>query len=110
MAGYTPPLHEMMFTLDAIADLPGVAPHFGDTATPDVVEQVLEEAGKLASEVLAPLNVPGDRAGSHLDNGVVRTPRGFKEAYKAYVDGGWNGVPFAPEFGGQGLPWAVAMP
>lgn len=110
MTGYTAPIRDMAFTLEAVAGLPDVARFYGDQATPDVVQQVLEEAGKLASEILAPLNAPGDREGAHLENGVVRTPNGFKEAYKAYVDGGWNGVPFAPEFGGQGLPWAVAMP
>ena len=107
MAGYTPPLREIAFTLEAVAGLPQVAPQFGDTAASDVVGQVLEEAGKLASEVLAPLNVPGDRAGTALENGIVRTPKGFKEAYRTYVEGGWNGLPFEPEFGGQGLPWLV---
>src|SRR5258708_32040305 len=109
MTGYTPPTREMMFALDAVAGLPDVAPHFGDRAAPDLVAQIFEEAGKLASEVLAPLNAPGDRAGSALENGVVRTPEGFKDAYRTYVDGGWNGLPFAPEFGGQDLPWVVTM-
>lgn len=107
MTGYTAPLREMTFTLEAVAGLPEVAPHFGDTAASDVIGPVLEEAGKLASEVLAPLNGPGDRAGTSLENGIVRTPNGFKEAYRTYVDGGWNGLPFDPEFGGQGLPWLV---
>jgi 3-(methylthio)propanoyl-CoA dehydrogenase len=110
MTGYTAPLRDMAFTLEAVVGLPEVARFYGEQAAPDVVQQVLEEAGKLASQVLAPLNAAGDRDGAHLENGVVRTPAGFKEAYKTYVDGGWNGVPFAPEFGGQGLPWAVAMP
>ena len=107
MADYTAPLRDIAFTLEAVAGLPDVAPHFGEHAASDVVGQILEEAGKLASEVLAPLNVPGDRTGSVLENGVVRTPNGFKEAYQTYVAGGWNGLPFDPAFGGQDLPWLV---
>jgi alkylation response protein AidB-like acyl-CoA dehydrogenase len=109
MTGYTPPIQEMTFALDAIAGLAEVAPHFGDNAASDVVAQVLEEAGKLASKVLAPLNAPGDRAGTSLENGVVRTPAGFKDAYKTFVEGGWNSLPFAPEYGGQDLPWIVTL-
>ena len=107
MTGYIPPTQDMMFTLETVAGLSDVAAHFGGNAAPDLVAQILDEAGKLASEVLAPLNVPGDRTGSKLENGVVRTPAGFKDAYKTYVDGGWNGLPFDPEFGGQDLPWLV---
>jgi len=107
MTGYTPPLQDMLFTLEAVAGLPDVAQHFDGNAAPDLVAQILDGAGKLASEVLAPLNAPGDRAGSVLENGVVRTPSGFKDAYKTYVEGGWNGLPFHAEFGGQDLPWMV---
>jgi 3-(methylthio)propanoyl-CoA dehydrogenase len=59
--------------------------------------------------LLAPLNRVGDRQGSRLENGVVRAPDGWTEAWRAFVDGGWNSVPFDHEFGGQGLPWVVAM-
>src|SRR5439155_11316604 len=59
---------------------------------------------------LAPLNQPADRAGSLLENGVVRTPAGFREAYARYVEGGWNGLGFDPDYGGQGLPLALATP
>jgi alkylation response protein AidB-like acyl-CoA dehydrogenase len=107
MADYAPPLRDIAFTLDHVAGLADVAPQFGDGASRDVVDQILAEAGRLAAEVLAPLNAPGDRAGSVLDNGVVRTPAGFKEAYQTYVAGGWNGLPFPAEFGGQGVPWLV---
>jgi alkylation response protein AidB-like acyl-CoA dehydrogenase len=106
---YTAPIAELQFVLrhvagiDAIAALPG-----HEAVTPDLVEAVLDQAGKLAGEVLAPLNWVGDREGSVLENGVVRTPKGFKDAYKEYVAGGWNAVPFEPEFGGQGLPWTLA--
>jgi 3-(methylthio)propanoyl-CoA dehydrogenase len=107
---YTAPIRDMSFTLqeivglDELATLPGC-----ENAAPDLVDAVLEEAGKLAGEVLAPLNLVGDRQRSVLENGVVRTPPGFKEAYAQYVAGGWNALPFEPEHGGQGLPWAVAI-
>ena len=101
---YTPPLSEMRFALELagleqVAALPG-----GAEATPDLVDAVLAEAGKLASEVLAPLNQSGDKEGARLENGVVYTPKGFKQAYRTFVDGGWNSVPFDPAYGGQGLP------
>ena len=73
---YTAPIRDMAFALEAIAGLDRVAPHFGDTASPDLVRQVLEEAGKLAAGVLAPINRSGDLEGSRLENGVVRTPKG----------------------------------
>ena len=107
---YTPPLRDARFVLthlvelEALAELEGLEP-----VTPDLVEAILDEAGKLASEVMAPLNHGGDQEGSSLDNGAVRTPKGFKQAYARYVEGGWGGIPFAPEYGGQGLPWALAM-
>ncbi|HKO07260.1 MAG TPA: acyl-CoA dehydrogenase [Alphaproteobacteria bacterium] len=104
---YSPPLKEMRFALDLaglaeVAGLPGTG-----ELTPDLVDAVLDEAGKLAAEVLAPLNQPGDKEGSRLENGIVYTPKGFKEAYRRFVEGGWNSVPFAPEHGGQGLPTLI---
>jgi len=108
-AGYTAPLQEMRFALDALAGLPELArlDAFAH-ASPDLVEAVLQGAGKLAGEVMAPLNRAGDLAGAVLENGVVRTPAGFKEAYSQYVAGGWNAVAVPEEHGGQGLPQAVA--
>ncbi|MGB8843062.1 MAG: acyl-CoA dehydrogenase family protein, partial [Aliidongia sp.] len=110
MIPYAPPLADMRFALeqtarlDEIAQLPGC-----EGAAPDIVMAVLEEAAKLASGVLAPLNDVGDQNPSRLENGVVRTPPGFKEAYRAYVEGGWNSLPFEEEFGGQALPAVVAL-
>jgi alkylation response protein AidB-like acyl-CoA dehydrogenase len=104
---YTAPVRDMAFALEAIAGLDEVAPHFGENASRDLVRQILDGAGQLAGEVLAPLNRGGDVEGSVLENGVVRTPKGFKAAYKAYVDGGWNTLPFPAEHGGQDLPWMV---
>jgi alkylation response protein AidB-like acyl-CoA dehydrogenase len=89
--------------MDAVAALPGY-----EEATDDLVQAVLEEAGKFSAGVLAPINGDGDRHGAVLENGVVRTAPGWKDAYKQFAEGGWNSVPFDPDHGGQGLPWAVA--
>jgi 3-(methylthio)propanoyl-CoA dehydrogenase len=106
---YAAPLADMRFQLSEIAGIAEIATLPGyEQATPDLVDAVLEEAAKLAGGVLAPLNRIGDEEGSTLENGVVRTPAGFKEAYRHYVEGGWNALPFAPEHGGQGLPLALA--
>ncbi|MCH7931748.1 MAG: acyl-CoA dehydrogenase family protein, partial [Proteobacteria bacterium] len=109
MTAYAAPIDDIRFALTELAGLDGIAalPGYED-ATPDLVDAVLEEAGKLAAEVIAPLNRTGDEQGCRLENGVVRTPDGFREAYAAYVAGGWNALPFDPEHGGQGLPRLVA--
>jgi 3-(methylthio)propanoyl-CoA dehydrogenase len=108
---YAAPLADMRFVLEEVAELDELARLPGyEAASPDLVEAILEEAAKLAGNELAPLNQPADRAGSVLENGVVRTPAGFREAYVRYVEGGWNGLAFDPEFGGQGLPLALAIP
>jgi 3-(methylthio)propanoyl-CoA dehydrogenase len=111
MIPYAAPVKDMRFVLNQVVGLDRIAALPGyEAATPDVVEAVLEEASKLAADVLAPLNRSGDQEGSVLENGVVRTPKGFKEAYAQYVAGGWNSVPFDPDHGGQGLPWTLAAP
>ncbi|HTP48234.1 MAG TPA: acyl-CoA dehydrogenase [Casimicrobiaceae bacterium] len=110
MSQYRAPLAEMHFVLNELAGLEQVAklPGFGD-ATPDVVAAILEEAAKFATEVLDPLNATGDREGAHrLDDGSVKTARGFKEAYLQYCANGWNGLTKSADFGGQGLPQLVA--
>jgi 3-(methylthio)propanoyl-CoA dehydrogenase len=106
---YTAPLADMRFALDEIAGLGALReiPAF-EPVTPDLVDAVLDGAGKLAGEVLAPLNRVGDREHSVLENGVVRTPTGFKDAYARYVAGGWGAIGFAPEDGGQGLPQVLS--
>jgi alkylation response protein AidB-like acyl-CoA dehydrogenase len=110
MTDYSAPLRDMRFVLDELAGMGEIARLPGyEEATPDLVATVLEEAGKLASEVLAPLNQSGDREGVSLENGVVRTPKGFPEAYARFVEGGWGSLPFDPDYGGQGLPWTLAI-
>ncbi len=107
MTAYKPPVADMMFVLNRVTDfrkLPQAADL--DEAT---MQAVLEEAAKLASDVLAPLNQSGDKQGCTFANGAVKTPAGFKKAYEQYRDAGWNGVPFSPDHGGQGLPWALSF-
>lgn len=109
MADYRAPLDDMRFALNEIAGLGAVnrLPGYAD-ATPDLVDAILEEAGKFGTDVLAPLNHTGDQEGCVLENGVVRTPQGFPAAYQQFVEAGWNGI-WAPEnWGGQGLPVLVA--
>ncbi len=109
MIPYSPPLADMRFALDELAGLPQIALLPGcEPASADLVDAVLEEAAKLARDVLAPLNDVGDRERARLENGVVRTPSGFKEAYRRYAEGGWNALPFEPAHGGQGLPVALS--
>jgi len=109
MSVYTAPIEEMEFVLQELADLQGVAelPGFAE-ATPDLVHAVLEEAGKLAGEVLAPLNNSGDQQGARVDDSVVQTPDGWTQAYRTFIDGGWNSLGFDPQYGGQGLPWLLS--
>ena len=110
MPSYKAPLREYRFLLheafnmSQYSELPG----FRD-APLDVVDAILDEAAKLAEEVLHPLNQVGDREGCKLANGVVTTPAGFKEAYKTLVEGGWPALVADPAFGGQGLPNALGV-
>ncbi|MBV8408558.1 MAG: acyl-CoA dehydrogenase [Alphaproteobacteria bacterium] len=106
---YTAPLADMRFALREVAGLHQVASLPGyEHATDDTIDAVLEEAAKLSGNGLAPLNREGDKVGAKLENGVVRTAPGFASIYKEFVDGGWNSLPFDPEFGGQGMPWLLA--
>ena len=111
MSAYQAPLKDMRFVLHELAGLSEVAKLPGyEEATPDTVDAILEEAAKFASEVLDPLNYSGDREGSKFAAGEVRTPKGFREAYRKFCEGGWNALPFDGEWGGQGLPKLVSTP
>ena len=110
MPSYKAPVEEVLFLLRDVFPLQRYnnLPGFAD-ATPDLIEAILLEAAKLCEETLLPLNQPGDRAGCvRGKDGSVTTPRGFREAYRAFVEGGWIGLAADPEFGGQGLPYTLA--
>ena len=110
MSDYTPPLDEILWTMSSVAGLDEVLamPAYASIER-DVVAAVLEGAGQLATEVLAPLNRVGDRVGAHFENGVVRMPDGFREAYARYAQDGWTSLAVPQEQGGQGLPMLVAV-
>src|SRR5256714_10056352 len=111
MSSYRAPLKDMRFVLNELAGLAEVAKLAGyEEATPDTVEAILEEASKFATGVLDPINYSGDQEGSRWADGAVRTPEGFREAYRKFCEGGWNALPFESEWGGQGLPKLVSTP
>ena len=105
MSDYKAPVRDMRFVMDEIVGLDEIASLPGyEEATPDMADAILEEAARFTGEVLAPLNRVGDTQGCKLGPDGVITPEGWKEAYKAFCDGGWNGLASPVEFGGQGLP------
>ncbi|HQT87026.1 MAG TPA: acyl-CoA dehydrogenase C-terminal domain-containing protein [Acidiphilium sp.] len=110
MPVYHAPIQDMRFVLHELFDsstitqLPGNADF-----TPELMDSVLEEAAKMAENVLFPLNQVGDLEGCVYENGVVRTPTGFRDAYKAFCEGGWGAMAASPEWGGQGMPIPAAM-
>ncbi|MBK8063296.1 MAG: acyl-CoA dehydrogenase [Betaproteobacteria bacterium] len=111
MSAYAAPLKDMKFVVNELAGLAQIAKLPGcEDATPDTVDAILEEAGKFAAGVLDPLNWSGDQEGSQWKDGAVTTPKGFKQAYRQFVEGGWNALPLEPEWGGQGLPKLVSTP
>ena len=108
---YNAPVRDIRFSLEEVAGLSALREQgLFEDASSDLLEQILNEAGKLATDVLAPLNASGDRAGTSLDaQGNVISPDGFAQAYQQFVDGAWLSVPFDPEIGGMGLPKGVAL-
>jgi alkylation response protein AidB-like acyl-CoA dehydrogenase len=109
MSTYTAPLKDIRFVLQELAGLAEVAKLPGcEEATAETVDAILEEASKFATGILDPLNFSGDQEGSQWRDGAVTTPKGFKEAYRQYVEAGWPALPFEETVGGQGLPKLVA--
>ena len=109
MSDYVAPVRDMQFVINELCDFDRMTelPGFEELES-ELVGAVLEEAGKFAGEVLAPLNEVGDQQGSRLKGDVVQTPDGWKDAYKQFADGGWCSIGFDEAYGGQGLPWLVA--
>ncbi len=109
MPEYRAPIKEINFVFN---DLLTIESHYQNTpgcaeVTPDLIEAILEEAGKFAATVLQPINAIGDEQGCHWDDGAVTTPDGFKAAYDQYKAAGWTGVTFDEAYGGQGLPYSL---
>jgi alkylation response protein AidB-like acyl-CoA dehydrogenase len=111
MPDFRVPLRDMRFLLNEVFDYPA---HFQslvahDLASPDVIDAILDAAAQYCEEVLAPLNPVGDREGCQFEGGSVRTPTGFREAYRQFVEGGWQSLSFPVEYGGQGLPMSMNL-
>jgi alkylation response protein AidB-like acyl-CoA dehydrogenase len=105
MQTYKAPLRDMRFVLHELHDSAALTQLRGfEDVSAELMDSILEEAAKVAQEVLLPTNAPGDEIGCVLENGVVRTPRGYKEAYDMFRDGGWTALSADPKYGGQGLP------
>lgn len=110
MTHYRAPVDEMRFVLNEVAGLARLEDDLAlETANDEVTKTVLDEAGKFADAKWAPINKTGDQTGAVLENGVVRTAPGFKEAYQEFAEAGWNGAVFEADHGGQDLPWATQM-
>ena len=107
MPSYTPPTKDMQFILHEMLNITGSDIPGYDELEADFTSAILDEAGKLTSEVLAPLNVVGDKEGCRLENGVVYTPTGFKDAFEQVKEGGWPGLDMPEEFGGQNMPYVI---
>ncbi len=104
------PIRDMRFTLDHMAGFSSLTDSGGfPELSDDLVAAVMEEMGKFCDQVVAPLNEGSDQKGARLENGVVRTSPGFKDAYRQYVEGGWNSLAFPEEWGGQALPQTLAI-
>src|SRR5579871_1732968 len=110
MPFYRAPLDDYRFLLNELFEIEKQRdlPQFSDL-TGDLVEDILTNAGKFCEEVLQPLNQSGDEEGCHFENGVVRTPKGFKEAFKAYSEAGWGALGAPTEWGGAGMPTLLTM-
>ena len=110
MSNYTAPVEDMGFVLREVVELEKLCSEAGlDASTIDIVDTVLEAAGKLAREEIEPINKPGDLEGLKINSaGEVTTANGFKEAYHHYVEGGWGSLQFDTKYGGQGVPFVVA--
>lgn len=107
MPTYTAPVKDLQFVLHDVLNVSNSdTPGYSDLEA-DFTNAVLEEAGKLTGEVLAPLNVVGDHEGCRLENGVVYTPTGFKDAFEQVKEGGWTGLDMPEEYGGQNMPYVL---
>ncbi|MGI9331438.1 MAG: acyl-CoA dehydrogenase family protein, partial [Gammaproteobacteria bacterium] len=110
MSDYRAPVKDMLFVLRDLAGLQAISqlPDYGE-ATPDLVEAILEEAAQFAAGVIAPVNTIGDSQGTRVEDGQVRVPAEFKDAYRQFVDNGWGSLAQSADHGGQGMPYVVGL-
>ena len=110
MSNYTAPVEDMGFVLKEVVEIEKLCNETGlDGSTVEILDTVLEAAGKLAKEEIEPINKPGDSEGLQIDgSGKITTAAGFREAYQHFVEGGWGSLQFSPTYGGQGVPFVVA--
>ncbi len=107
---YKAPVRDLSFVLHDVLEVERYANHFADAdLSRDLIDQIIEEGGKFAEEVIAPINRPGDQEGCRIEGDVVTTPKGWKEAYHQMVEAGWTSLAFGTKYGGQGLPSIVSM-
>ncbi len=111
MPAYKAPLHDIRFLMNEVFDYPA---HYqtlsnGEAADPETVDMILEGAADFCENVLSPLNQTGDQEGCHFENGEVKTPKGFKEAYDQFVQSGWQGLSYPEQYGGQNLPMSLNL-
>ena len=111
MSDYQAPLRDMRFVLNEVFEVSKLwaqLPALAEVVDEDTANAILEEAGKVAAEVIAPLNRSGDEEGCSWHDGAVKTPAGFPAAYRTFAEGGWGGVGGDPRFGGMGMPKAIS--
>lgn len=111
MADYQAPLRDMRFVLNEVFDAPKLwqaLPALAEVVDAETADAILEEAGKITANSIAPLNRSGDEEGCRWDGGAVSTPAGYREAYQLYAEGGWVGVGGDPAFGGMGMPKVIS--
>ncbi|MBA1276605.1 acyl-CoA dehydrogenase C-terminal domain-containing protein [Stutzerimonas stutzeri] len=111
MADYKAPLRDMRFVLNEVFDAPKLwqtLPALAEVVDAETADAILEEAGKITANTIAPLNRSGDEEGCHWTDGAVSTPAGYPEAYRLYAEGGWVGVGGDPAYGGMGMPKAIS--
>ncbi|MFY9179530.1 MAG: acyl-CoA dehydrogenase N-terminal domain-containing protein, partial [Venatoribacter sp.] len=112
MPAYKAPLRDIKFVMDELLDTPAhyaSIPEFAEVATPETVDMVINAGAQFCEEVLSPLYREGDKGCVRHEDGSVTTPKGFKEAYKQYVEGGWPSLSHKEEHGGQGLPESLGI-
>ncbi|MBL4590048.1 MAG: acyl-CoA dehydrogenase C-terminal domain-containing protein [Alphaproteobacteria bacterium] len=109
MPTYTAPLDDIRFVLHEMLNVEQLSEieEYAETASSELIDQILEEGAKICQEALFPINLSGDQEGCHFENGKVTTPKGFKEAYDLFTESGWTGVSCDPKYGGMGLPHTV---